>query len=84
MIERGQAIAAASCGSCHAIAREGASPHAEAPPLRDIAERYSLDSLEEAFGEGIHVGHADMPEFRFQPDEISALLLYMRDIHDNP
>lgn len=82
MLERGRAIAETSCATCHAVERSGESPHREAPALREIANRYSLDSLEEAFGEGIHVGHADMPEFRFEPDEIQALIFYLGSIQD--
>lgn len=78
--EQGKAIAEANCASCHAIGTSSESPHADAPPFRILSERYPVDSLQEALAEGIVVGHADMPEFRFEPDEIEALLAYMKSV----
>lgn len=78
--EQGKAIAGDNCASCHAIDATSESPHADAPPFRTLSERYPVDSLQEALAEGIVVGHADMPEFRFEPDEIDALLAFMESI----
>ncbi len=47
--------------SCHAIGRSGDSPNKDAPAFRTLGQRYPVDSLEEALGEGIlsgHPGHA--------------------------
>lgn len=87
-INQGRAIAQKFCARCHAIdagdrTKSGAasvSPHREAPPFRIIASKYPLENLEEAFAEGIAVGHADMPEFQLEPNEIGALLSYMDSI----
>ncbi len=51
-----------------------------APPFRTLSEQYPLDSLEEAFAEGILVGHRDMPEFRLSPTQIDSLLAYLQSI----
>ncbi len=82
-IAMGKRLAETQCASCHAIGRQGASPVTIAPPLRTVAQRYPLNSLEEAFGEGILVGHPMMPEFKFSPDQIAALLAYLNSIQDN-
>ena len=76
-IEAGKAVAQANCAPCHAIGLTGASPLKEAPPFRDIIKRYPVENLEEAFAEGIAVGHRAMPEFRFAPDTIGDLLSYL-------
>ncbi len=79
-IEAGRALADRLCARCHAIGPTGASKLAKAPPFRVIANRYSVWSLQEALAEGIVTGHADMPEFKFNPDQIEALLTFM-DTH---
>lgn len=78
----GQTIAETFCSGCHAIGRTGESPHIEALPFRQISSRYPVRDLEEALGEGILVGHPDMPPFAFEPDDIDALLTYIEAIQD--
>ena len=78
----GEAIAAQLCATCHAISREGASPHPDALPFRQISLRYPVRDLEESLGEGIVVGHADMPTFQLDPSEIDHLLTYLEAIQD--
>ncbi len=73
----GEALAQSRCAQCHAIAATGESPYKDAPPFRDIMKRYPSESLAEALAEGIVVGHHAMPEFRFTPEEIDALLSYL-------
>lgn len=80
LVERGQAIAQADCASCHALDAASPSPHAEAPPFRTLSERYPVASLQEALAEGIMVGHPDMPEFSFDPDEIDALIAFIESV----
>jgi mono/diheme cytochrome c family protein len=78
----GQAIAMDLCSGCHAVGRTGASPHPDALPFRQISLRYPVRDLEEALGEGIFVGHPDMPPFVFAPEDIDALLTYIEAIQD--
>ena len=66
--------------SCHAVGRAGASPNKDAPALGTLGQRYPVDSLEEALGEGILSGHPDMPEFRFDADEVGAIIVYLQSI----
>ncbi|MGE0584924.1 MAG: cytochrome c [Flavobacteriaceae bacterium] len=81
-IAEGRAFAETNCASCHATGRQDESPLAEAPPLRDLGKRYPVDSLAEAFAEGIVTGHAGMPEFELEPDMIGSLLAYLKSISE--
>jgi mono/diheme cytochrome c family protein len=81
-IRRGERLLSRHCATCHAIGRFGTSPHRQAPPFRTLSQRYSVDTLSEALGEGLYVGHPDMPEFVFSPRDIGAILAYLRAIQD--
>ncbi len=81
-IAAGKAFAEKNCSRCHAIGRQGDSPNKDAPPLRTISKRYPLDTLYEAFAEGIVVGHTNMPEFELDPPVITNLLAYIQSISD--
>jgi mono/diheme cytochrome c family protein len=80
LVALGRSIAETRCVSCHAIGETGESRNPEAPPLRTLSERYPVNALEEAFAEGVLVGHPSMPEFRFEPRDIDALLAYLESI----
>lgn len=56
--------------------------HPEAPAFRTLWKRYPIDALEEAFAEGIYVGHPDMPEFIADPDQIAAVIAYIESIQE--
>jgi mono/diheme cytochrome c family protein len=79
-VKAGLAIAKTDCAACHAIGLNDKSPHPDAPAFRDLGRRYPIDSLGEAFAEGISVGHRDMPEWRFEPVQIRQLLVYMNSV----
>lgn len=78
----GRVFAERTCAGCHSIERTGDSPHPDALPFRRISERYAVRNLEEAFAEGIFVGHPDMPPFQLAPEEIDDLLDYIEAIQD--
>jgi cytochrome c len=80
----GRHIAERNCQTCHAISKIGASPNPRSPPLRTLSTKYPIDSLQEAFAEGVLVGHSDMPEFMFEPAQIDALLAYVKSIQVRP
>lgn len=82
-IARGRLLTQRYCAGCHAIARTGASPHPGAPPFRDLRQRYEIDDLAEALAEGILVGHPAMPEMKFPPGDVRAILAYIRSIQAN-
>ena len=76
-VAKGRTIIEANCARCHAIGKNDASPHEEAPPFRVVVTRYPPENLAEALAEGIVSGHPDMPEFVFQPPEIEAIVAYL-------
>ena len=51
-LARGEALVGENCGRCHAIGRTGTSPHRQAPAFRTLGQRYPIETLEEALGEG--------------------------------
>jgi hypothetical protein len=53
-----------------------------APPFRTLARKYPIDELAESLAEGLSVGHPDMPEFVFEPDDIIAILAYLNSIQE--
>lgn len=79
-VERGRALIEANCARCHAAGRTGASPHEKAPPFRGLNRRYPVEQLAESLAEGIVTGHADMPQFVFQPAEVNAIIAYLKSI----
>ena len=80
LVEQGREIAQTNCAACHALDATSDSPHADAPAFRTLSDRYPIDSLQEALAEGIVVGHADMPEFSFDPDEVDALIAFLESL----
>ncbi len=76
-VTQGFDLLRANCASCHAIDATSLSPEAKAPPFRDVVKRYEPQALEEALAEGIVTGHEQMPEFAFEPDQVSAIVAYL-------
>ena len=79
-LKRGEALLARNCASCHAVGRTGDSPQKLAPTFRSLGQRYPIESLEEALGEGIMSGHPDMPEFSFDAADVGAIIAYLKSI----
>jgi cytochrome c len=79
-LKRGEELLQQDCGKCHAIGRAGESPDKEAPAFRILGQRYPIESLEEALGEGMMSGHPDMPEFQFDVDDVGAIIAYLKSI----
>ncbi|MEL7547735.1 MAG: c-type cytochrome [Pseudomonadota bacterium] len=82
LLARGEAMVETLCAQCHAVRRDGDSPHREAIPLRQISWNYPVQDLAEPFAEGIMVGHPDMPQWQFEPMDIEALLAYIESIQE--
>jgi mono/diheme cytochrome c family protein len=72
----------ANCSRCHATGRTGASPHGAAPPFRTLSRKYPVERLAEALAEGLFVGHPDMPEFVFEPEDVGAIIDYLNAIQE--
>lgn len=78
----GRSLVETYCSVCHSIERSGESPHAGAPPFRDLHDRYNVDLLGEALVEGLVSGHPDMPEFAFDPYEAASIIAYIKSLSE--
>jgi cytochrome c len=78
-LKRGEALLTRACGSCHAVGR-GDSPNKDALAFRTLGQRYPVEYLEEALGEGLMSGHPAMPEFKFEADDVGAIIAYLKSI----
>lgn len=76
----GEQLMLRNCASCHAIGRSGESTHKSAPAFRTLEQRYPIELLEEALGEGLVSGHPDMPEFKFDADEVGDIIAFLKSI----
>jgi cytochrome c len=81
---RGEILVKENCGRCHAIGKEGESPHKDAPPFRTLSSKYPVEDLAESLAEGIVAGHPDMPIFVFEPQDVAAIIDYLESIQDVP
>jgi len=79
-VQRGRTFALTNCARCHSIDRVSPSPLAVAPPFRELHRRYPVETLSEAFAEGIYTGHPTMPAFQLDPDHINDLLSFLKSL----
>jgi mono/diheme cytochrome c family protein len=79
-IDLGRELAELNCASCHNIEKTGDSPFDAAPPFRTIPEKYKPSELEEAFVEGIVVGHPAMPEWQMTGEQAAAMSAFIADL----
>jgi cytochrome c len=77
---QGRALAERMCAQCHAIGKDGSSPHVGAPAFRELSRRVDLDRFSSRLREGLMSGHPDMPTFRFTREDAGALVAYLRSI----
>jgi len=78
--QRGFVLLRADCAGCHAIGKLDDSPLKIAPPFRALHLRYPVEDLEEPLAEGIITGHPTMPEFRFDPGQVSDVIAYLKSL----
>ncbi|WP_374576266.1 cytochrome c [Phenylobacterium sp.] len=78
--QRGHELVLKNCGVCHAVGVKDKSPNPAAPAFRELHTRYPIDDLAEALAEGILTGHPQMPEFSFPPDDVKAIIEYLKSI----
>lgn len=79
-VDKGEVLAKENCSRCHAIGKEGDSPHPPAPPFRTLSKKYPIEDLAESLAEGIVSGHPDMPIFVFGPRDVDAIIDYLQSI----
>jgi mono/diheme cytochrome c family protein len=78
----GQFLVQVHCGDCHAYRHDDRSKHPDAPLLRTLDRNYPVSALEGALAAGIVVGHPDMPEYRFRPEDVTAIVGYLETIQE--
>ncbi len=76
----GRALVLRNCGMCHAIGATDVSANPQAPPFRNLNQRMDVENLGEGLATGILTQHPAMPEFRFEPREVVAIVRYLRSI----
>jgi len=81
-IALGRGLAARNCGQCHALGPIGPSPSPQAPPFRALGQRLDVEQLGEGLATGILTRHPAMPEFRFEPYEVVAIVRYLRSVQE--
>jgi mono/diheme cytochrome c family protein len=79
-VNRGRALVEANCSGCHAAGRADASPMPDAPPLREVHQRYPVEFLAEALAEGLMTGHPGKPVFKFDAQEVDDIIDYLRSL----
>lgn len=83
-IARGRVLAETRCAACHAIGKDDVAKHPDAPNFRDLHRRWPVEMMQESLAEGIMTGHPDMPEARFESDDIEAFIAYLNTLDDTP
>jgi cytochrome c len=81
---KGKSLVTDNCSRCHAIGKEGDSPHPEAPAFRTLSNNYPVENLAESLAEGIVSGHPDMPIFVFSPQDVQAIIDYLQSVQPSP
>ena len=84
LTDKGEVLVRENCARCHAIGKEGDSPHQEAPPFRTLSANYPVEDLAESLAEGIVSGHPAMPVFAFKPHDVAAIIEYLESIQEQP
>jgi mono/diheme cytochrome c family protein len=79
-VQRGLNFVRANCARCHSIDKVSESPLRIAPPFRTLHLKYPVESLQEAFAEGIRTGHQNMPEFRLEGDQIGDVIAFLKTL----
>ena len=83
-LDWGHQLARANCAVCHAVEADDASRNAFAPPFRDLRKTYDLASIEQTFARGQINDHPPMPSFAVRPDDIRALMDYIKSVQSGP
>lgn len=79
-VQRGLNFVRTNCARCHSIDKVSESPLKIAPPFRTLHVKYPVETLQEAFAEGIQTGHQNMPEFRLEVDQIGDVIAYLKTL----
>ena len=66
LVNKGKVLVEQNCSRCHAIGKEGDSPHPQAPPLRTLSRKYPIEDLADSLAEGICLGPPRHARLRVQ------------------
>jgi mono/diheme cytochrome c family protein len=78
--QQGRVFVDKFCASCHAVGKNDLSPHAAAPPFRNLDRQMDLDAFTDRLRDGLLTSHRDMPMFRFSQEDAWAVAAYIRSI----
>lgn len=81
-VERGKTLVSERCAICHATGPQGNSPNPAAPPFRKLGDRFTGAALDEAFAKGLMERHPGMPAFRFNAEDLAAILAYLHSVEE--
>lgn len=79
--ERGQRLAEARCGGCHAVGLDE-KPAASGPRFRDLRVRYNALSLQKRFVEISQHGTGEMPPIKISNADAEDLVAYFDSLSD--
>jgi cytochrome c len=77
---QGKSVLEKHCARCHAIERQGPSPLAQAPPFRDVYDKYPLEELEMRLTEGAVSHYRYMPQIDLTHEDVAAVMAYLASI----
>ena len=81
--QRGKMLLEKMCGRCHAVGAKGRSPHKHAPPFRTFSDEILYDdNFAQRLHNGLITGHPDMPTFRFNWDDATEAVNYLKSIQE--
>jgi cytochrome c len=78
--DRGKELLTRLCARCHAVGKDGQSPHRGAPVFRSIGDRYNINELTERMSDRLISTHPDMPDFQFSQADAKAIRAYLYSI----
>jgi mono/diheme cytochrome c family protein len=82
--QRGKILLERMCGRCHAVGTTGRSPHGAAPPFRTFSDETLYDeNFVQRLHKGLLTGHRDMPTFRFNWDDATDAVNYLKSIQEH-
>ena len=76
----GRAFVEKACAGCHAVDSSDSSRNPRAPAFRNLARQRTDAELMTALGEISRNGHVEMPPIYVTPDEMRAVVAYMRSL----
>jgi cytochrome c len=76
----GHMILEQECSKCHSVERVGESPNPKSTPFRTFVNGYPSEKLAEALTNRTSIAHGDMPEFMFEPEDISEVVTYLETL----